>query len=78
MRPDLHALPQPPTPEELCSEGAMTIPRAVEFTGIGRTTLYRLVREGRLHRSKVDGRSLLLRRELVALLTDGLEGIEEP
>jgi excisionase family DNA binding protein len=50
------------------SEGALTIGGAIEFTGIGRSTLYALMGRGELPYTKVGTRRLIPRRALVALL----------
>ena len=64
-----------PTAAALCEDGALTIKAAVEFSGIGRTKLYELMRTGQLHQIRVDGsaRTLLARRELVEILARGME-----
>ena len=46
-----------PTAEELCEDGAMTIKAFVEFTGVGRTKVYQLMRAHRLHAIHVGGRT---------------------
>jgi excisionase family DNA binding protein len=38
----------------------MTIPRAVEVSGIGRTRIYELIREGKLEAKKEGRRTLIL------------------
>ena len=43
---------------------AYRIPEAVEATGLGRTTLYRLIKEGRLEAVKVGSSTLITRRAL--------------
>ena len=43
---------------------AVTIPEAVEMTGISRTTLYKLFSEGKLTRRKMGKRSLVLIEDL--------------
>ena len=47
---------------------AYRIPEAVEATGIGRSTLYELIRDGELKTTKIRGRTLIERSELEALL----------
>jgi excisionase family DNA binding protein len=37
----------------------VTVPEALRATGIGRTTLYKLIRSGRLHRVKIGKRALI-------------------
>lgn len=39
---------------------SMTIPRAVEVSGIGRTRIYELIREGKLEAKKEGRRTLIL------------------
>lgn len=65
-----------PTAEDLCEDGALTIPAGCKFSGLGRTTIYDLFREGRLHPIHVRGRTLIAKRELVELLADGMEDTE--
>jgi predicted DNA-binding transcriptional regulator AlpA len=60
--------------QNLCSEGALTVSQAEEFSGIGRTSLYGLMGQGRLPYAKLYGRRLIPKRALVALLADGLVG----
>ena len=43
---------------------SVTIPEAVEMTGISRTSLYKLFAEGRLPRKKNGKRSLILVEDL--------------
>ena len=62
-----------PAAEEVCAEGALTIRAACEFCGLSRTTIYGLIRKGRLHPIHVGGRTLLARRQLVELLAGGME-----
>lgn len=38
---------------------SMTIDRTCEYTGLGRTKIYELIRQGRLQKVKVDGRTLI-------------------
>lgn len=38
---------------------SMTIHRTCEYTGLGRTKIYELIRQGRLQKVKVDGRTLI-------------------
>ncbi len=47
---------------------AVTIDQAVAMSGIGRTTLYKLIREGRLHPRKLGNRTLILVDELEACI----------
>jgi predicted DNA-binding transcriptional regulator AlpA len=43
---------------------AVTIPEAVQMTGIGRTSLYLLIKEKKLTRRKLGKRTLLLVEDL--------------
>ncbi len=61
-------------PASLVEDGAMTIPRAVDFSGIGRTTLYGLHAAGRLPFVKVGSRTLIPRAALKRVLAEGVEG----
>jgi excisionase family DNA binding protein len=57
---------------ELASEGAYSVPEAVEFTGLGRTTLYMLMDRGELPYAKVGARRLIPKRALVELIERNL------
>ncbi len=56
------AIPSPSQPV------SMTIGAAVRYSGLGRTTLYKLIGEGKLAAVKVMGRRLILRASLDALI----------
>lgn len=58
---------------ELFGDGAMTVEKASESSGIGRTTLYQLMTQGELPYSKVGVRRLIPRRALVELLATGAD-----
>lgn len=47
---------------------SVTIPEAVRLTGIGRSSLYKLIGEGRIQPRKLGRRTLLLTADLQALL----------
>lgn len=47
---------------------AYTIPKAVEVSGIGRSTLYELMKEGRIKARKSGNRTLIPYAELEAYL----------
>jgi len=47
----------------------MTVKQAVEFTNLSHTTIYALIKEGRLSKTKVGRRTLLRRSELINLVT---------
>jgi len=52
----------------------VTVPEALRATGIGRTTLYKLIRSGQLHRVKVGKRALIRFDDLQKLVATGREG----
>lgn len=47
---------------------AYSVAEAVRVTGLGRTTLYGMMSQGRLPFRKVGNRTLLLRRDLLGIL----------
>jgi excisionase family DNA binding protein len=47
---------------------AFTIPEAVRATGIGRSTLYTHIKDGRLRATRVGGRRIILAENLAAWL----------
>ena len=47
----------------------MTVKQAVEFTNLSHTTIYALIKEGRLSKIKIGRRTLLQRNELIELVT---------
>jgi excisionase family DNA binding protein len=47
---------------------AYTIPEAVAVSGLGRTTIYELIKDGELPVVKVGARSLVRRQDLEAML----------
>jgi excisionase family DNA binding protein len=47
----------------------LTIKQATVFTGLSQATIYALIREGRLSKTKIGRRTLLQRSELVDLVT---------
>ncbi len=49
---------------------ALSIPEAMEISGIGRTLIYDEINAGRLIARKVQKRTLILRSDLEAWLTD--------
>jgi excisionase family DNA binding protein len=63
---------------DLWADGALTVGRAVEVYGLGRTVLYAMMAEGRLPFSKVGTRRLLPRKALVRLLAEGQSGTTRP
>ena len=52
----------------MLAEGAMTISKAVEFSGIGRTRMFALIKDGRLPVLRVGMRTLVPRKALVEFL----------
>ena len=51
----------------------MTINAASSFSGIGRTVIYELLREGRLTPIRLGRRVLIPRAQLIEILADGIE-----
>lgn len=49
---------------------AYSIPEALEASGLGRTTLYKLIKEGRLEARKIGSRTVILRSSLVDLINN--------
>jgi excisionase family DNA binding protein len=47
---------------------AYTIPEAVVASGLGRTTIYELIKRGELARAKIGGRTVIRRQDLEAML----------
>ncbi len=56
---------------------SMTIAAAVTYSGLSRTTIYRLIGMGRLEAVNVMGRRLVLRASLDALIAPGADGLED-
>ena len=56
------------SPEDLFRDGAVTVGKAVEFSGIGRTELYELMAAGAVPYTTHGTRRLIPRRALVRLL----------
>jgi len=46
----------------------VTIPQACEMTGLGRSTMYRLFDEGKIHKKKAGKRTLILVSDLKAYI----------
>lgn len=65
------------TPEELLSDGCLTVAGAVQFSGIGRSMLYRLMAAGELRYLNHGARRLIPRRELVRVLRADLAATQE-
>ncbi len=63
--------------EHLVGDGTMDVPAACEFTGLGRTFLYRKMDRGELRYTKVGKRRLIPKAELVRFLAEGLVGAEK-
>ncbi len=53
------------------AEGCLTVRQAVEFSGLSRTRVYELLREGVLRSTTVGTRRLIYRRSLRELLARG-------
>jgi excisionase family DNA binding protein len=51
---------------------AYTIEETVSVTGLGRTTIYELIKRGELPRVKIGARTLIRRQDLEALLERNL------
>lgn len=49
---------------------ALSVPDAVAYSRIGRSTIYTALRNGELRARKVRGRTLILRTDLEAWITD--------
>ena len=60
--------------EQLVESGAVTVPEAEKFTGLGRTFLYGLMERGELRYIKAGKRRLIPRAELTRFLAAGLVG----
>lgn len=58
--------------QDLLADGAMTITEAMEWSGIGKTRLYDMIKEGRLAYVQMGGRKLIPRKGLRELLEKGL------
>ena len=73
------ANPMDPTDEleayALTEEGADPIDESCRWSGLGRTTLYKLIREKRVKTTRIPGcrRTLVLRQSLRHVLAEGLE-----
>lgn len=52
------------------TKSAYGVNDAVKQLGIGRTTIYALIKAGRLRATKVGGRTLFLANDLAAFLSD--------
>jgi excisionase family DNA binding protein len=62
--------------EQLVNDGAVDVPEACRFTGLGRTYLYQLMERGDLRYCKLGRRRLIPRAELVRLLAGGVVGAD--
>jgi len=72
------ATPNPtPADLELCSAGAVTIPRARDEFGLGRSFLYEQIAAGNLRTIKRGRRRLIPRTELARLLAENLAPARE-
>jgi len=59
---------------EVVRDGAVDVPEACRFTGLGRSFLYQLMESGALLYVKRGKRRLIPRSELIRLLAEGLCG----
>ncbi len=59
---------------DLLAEGLYSIPKATDFSALGRSSLYQAMATGRLRYVKVGRRRLIPRRELLRFLSEGLTG----
>jgi excisionase family DNA binding protein len=50
----------------------LDIPSAAQFLSIGRTSIYKMMRDGRLPSTKIAGRRLIPRHALEGLMRDGM------
>ena len=48
----------------------ITVPRTREITGLGNTTIWKLIKEGKLRTAKVGGRTLVLYDSVEALFRE--------
>jgi excisionase family DNA binding protein len=64
--------------EWLVNDGAVDVPSACRFTGVGRSYLYALMEKGELRFVKLGRRRLIPRAELVRLLAGGVVGAVRP
>lgn len=60
---------------EQVADGALTVAKAVEFSGLTRTELYRRMGNGELPFIKMGKRRLIARNALRALLAKGVVGV---
>jgi excisionase family DNA binding protein len=60
--------------EALVHDGVFTVPQALEFAGLKRASLYKLMAEGVLRFVRHGNRRLIPRRELRRLLAERLQG----
>ena len=59
--------------QELVSDGNVAIPEALAFLGVGRSTLFELMRRGELPRVSIGTRVLIPRRALIEFSARHLE-----
>ena len=62
------ALAEPPSVSLSSSRQAMSIKDAAAAIGLGRSTLYKLISQGRLQKIKVGGRTLVRSEDLISLI----------
>lgn len=63
-------------PKELAADGCATVKEAAAFLGIGRTSIYEMVKAKKIRSVVLAGRRLVPRAELRRLVADELEGAE--
>lgn len=61
-------------PGGVMSDGCVSVQAAVQFSGLSRTALYRLMTAGQLQYTQVGVRRLIPRAALKAMLAAGLKG----
>ena len=65
------AAPSPRAGAALIERRALRINDAASFYGVGRSTIYKLIAEGKIETVKILGRRLVLRDSMEALLRTG-------
>jgi excisionase family DNA binding protein len=63
---------------EALADGCLSLPEAVRFSGVGRSTIYGAMESGALPFVKIGRRRLVPRRALVESLASGLRGGQRP
>lgn len=65
--------PRELTPEELCADGALQVPAAAAFLGIGRSAVKEMIRTREVPSMIVKGRRVIPKRALVLYLAKQLQ-----